>query len=79
MRKFDTAEAGLIVLVIVLGCLAGMVIWLEYNRPTYPASTADCPPGHVYVDWGDTSRPGCMPEGVARELNVYPKPDLEVK
>lgn len=74
MRKWEPAEAMMIVLAIMLSCLAGLVIWFEYTRTGYPASTADCPPRHVYIDGGETPQPGCMPEGVARELNVYPKP-----
>lgn len=77
MSKWEPAEAMMIVLAIMLGILAGLVIWFEYTRDAYPESTADCPPRHVYIDWGETPQPGCMPEAVARELNVYPKPELE--
>lgn len=77
MPKWEPAEAIALVFVLMLGILAGLVIWFEYTRTAYPESTADCPPRHVYIDWGETPQTGCMPEAVARELNVYPKPGLE--
>lgn len=77
MNKWEPVESLALAFVLTFGILAGLVIWFEYNRTGYPESTADCPPRHVYIDWGETPQPGCMPEGVARELGVYPKPGLE--
>lgn len=45
------------------------------TRDTYPESTEDCPPGHVYIDHGETPQAGCWPEGVARQIGVYPEPE----
>ena len=62
---------GLLTVVAVIG---GLIIWGEYNRHSYPESTEDCPPGHVYIDHGETPQAGCWPEGAARELGVWPRP-----
>jgi len=61
-------------LLTVVAGIAGLLIWGEYNRTTYPETTADCPPNHVYIDYGETPQAGCWPEGVAKELGVWPKP-----
>lgn len=61
-------------LLTVIAGIAGLLIWGEYNREHYPESTADCPPGHVYIGYGETPQVGCWPEGVARELGVWPWP-----
>lgn len=45
------------------------------TREHYPESTADCPPGHVYIDHGETPQAGCWPEGAARQIGVYPEPE----
>lgn len=31
-----------------------------------------CPAGHVRVEHGEIPQTGCMPEGTARELGVWP-------
>lgn len=62
-------------LLIVVAGIAGLLIWGAYTHDTYPASTADCPPGHVYIDYGETPQAGCWPEGVARQMGVYPEPE----
>lgn len=48
--------------------------WTVLTRDHYPQSSADCPPDHVYIDYGETPQVGCWPEGVARELGVWPWP-----
>lgn len=53
----------------LIGAVAGFL-----PRERYPESTEDCPPGHVYIDYGETPQAGCWPEGVARELGVWPWP-----
>lgn len=65
------------VLYVVVAVLVLVLVAINerMNVPGYPTSTADCPPGQVYVDWGETPQPGCVPEGVARNLNIYPKPE----
>lgn len=60
--------AALITIALV-GAVTGLL-----PREHYPQSTADCPPQHVYVDWGETPQAGCWPEGVARQMGVWPKP-----
>lgn len=57
-----------IALVIILAA------WSFTPRDPYPQSTDDCPPGHVYIDYGETPQAGCWPEGVAREMGVWPQP-----
>lgn len=44
------------------------------TRDPYPESTNDCPPGHVYIDYGETPQAGCWPEGVAQQMGVWPRP-----
>jgi len=56
--------------VIVVGGTLSVI-----TRDPYPQSTDDCPPGHVYIDWGETPQAGCWPEGVARQIGVYPEPE----
>lgn len=57
------------VAVVVIG-----TAWAIITRDTYPQDTGDCPPDHVYIDYGETPQRGCWPEGVARELGVWPRP-----
>lgn len=57
------------VAVVVIG-----TAWAVLTRDHYPQSSADCPPDHVYIDYGETPQVGCWPEGVARELGVWPWP-----
>ena len=76
--KDGTALVAMVWLVAV--CFAVVVIggvWTSVTRDTYPESTEDCPPGHVYIDYGETPQAGCWPEGVAREIGVWPKPEGE--
>lgn len=62
-------------LLTVAGFIGGLIICGEYNRYSYPTSTEDCPPGHVYIDYGETPQAGCWPEGVAQQMGVYPEPE----
>lgn len=50
--------------------LAAAVGTAAYYETRTPRSSADCPPGHVYVDWGETPQAGCMPEAVAESLGI---------
>lgn len=72
----DDKDLVAMVWVVVL-CFAVIVIgmvWSIATRDTYPESTDDCPPGHVYIDHGETPQAGCWPEGVARQMGVWPEP-----
>lgn len=71
----DSADRLALAILAATTVLAGIVIWNEYHRDTYPTSTNDCPPQHIYIDWGETPQAGCWPEGAARELGTYPKPE----
>lgn len=62
--------AAVLFLMLVAGL--GYEIVNAFFLDTYPESTEDCPPGHVYIDYGETPQVGCWPEGVARELGVWP-------
>lgn len=71
----DTALVAMVWLVAL--CFAVVVIgatWSVITREHYPESTEDCPPGHVYIDHGETPQAGCWPEGVARQMGVWPEP-----
>lgn len=71
----DTARVALVWLIVV--CFAVIIfgaMWGILTHDSYPESTEDCPPGHVYIDYGETPQVGCWPEGVARELGVWPRP-----
>lgn len=49
--------------------------WAVLTRDHYPQDTGDCPPRHVYIDYGETPQAGCWPEGAARQIGVYPEPE----
>lgn len=69
------AHVAIVWLIVV--CFAVIIfgaMWSILTHDSYPESTEDCPPGHVYIDYGETPQVGCWPEGVARELGVWPWP-----
>ena len=70
--KFDEDATVIIVAILVMFGMVGYIAYL--NHDTYPESTADCPPGHVYIDYGETPQAGCWSEGVARQMGVWPQP-----
>lgn len=65
------------VLLVMLTIGLGYQIVGEFFLNDPPESQSDCPTGHVYIDYGETPQVGCMPEGVAREIGVWPKPEGE--
>ena len=71
----DTALVAMVLLIsvaFVVVLIGGTLSVI--TRDPYPESTADCPPGHVYIAHGETPQAGCWPEGVARQMGVWPKP-----
>ena len=69
MNKYLATWLALVATLLVIATLAA-------HGNEHPArSVDDCPPGHVYIDYGETPQVGCMPEGVAREIGVWPKPE----
>lgn len=72
-------DTALVVMVLLISVAFAVIIiggvWNRLTHDTYPQSTADCPPGHVYIDYGETPQAGCWPEGVARQMGVYPEPE----
>lgn len=81
MRNKPTPEYVACVAAAVIataGAIAAIVALIAYissivNPPsatTYPQSTKDCPPGHVWVATGEIPQSGCMPEGTARALGA---------
>lgn len=73
--KNDTRALVLLWVILALA-IAQLVVatWNVVTHGDYPQSTSDCPPGHVYIDYGETPQAGCWPEGVAREMGVWPQP-----
>lgn len=71
-------DIALVAMVWLISAAVAVVVvgtaWVALTRDHYPQSTEDCPPGHVYIDYGETPQAGCWPEGVARELGVWPRP-----
>lgn len=66
--KFD--EDAVVIIVGMLAML-GMVGYIAYlDHDTYPQSTGDCPPVHVYIT---TNR--VVPDALARQIGVYPEPE----
>lgn len=72
--KFNEELAALTVIMVAFFVVCGVLVYTKLTADPYPASTADCPPGHVYIDHGETPQAGCWPEGAARELGVWPRP-----
>ena len=73
--KDDTAFVAMVWVVVL--CFAVIVVggvWSMVTHDTYPQSSEDCPPGHVYIDYGETPQAGCWPEGVAQQMGVWPEP-----
>lgn len=64
---------AMVVLISTALVLTGITAVWAINHDPYPQSTRDCPPGHVYIDSGETPQSGCWPEGAARELGVWPQ------
>lgn len=58
--KFDEDAAAIIVGMLAMLGMVGYIAYLDHD--TYPESTADCPPGHVCIDYGETPQAGCWPE-----------------
>lgn len=42
----------------------------SYYERREPASTEQCPPGHVFINWGEIPQTGCFPVGAARALGL---------
>ena len=63
--KFDEDAAVVIVGLLVMFGMVGYIAYLEHD--TYPQSTDDCPPGHVYITT-HTPQAGCAPDALARQL-----------
>ena len=59
-----------VIALTLVGAVTGLL-----PREHYPDSTADCPPGHVYIDHGETPQAGCWPEGAAQQMGAYPEPE----
>lgn len=72
--RFDEELAAMTVIILAFLAFVGVLTYVKLTTDTYPTSTEDCPPGHVYIDYGETPQVGCWPEGVARELGVWPRP-----
>lgn len=72
--KIDQELFTLAVIMVSFFALCGVLVHAKLTADTYPGSTEDCPPRHVYIDYGETPQAGCWPEGAARELGVWPKP-----
>lgn len=72
-------DMAFVAMVWLVGTALAVVVigtaWTVLTRDTYPESTTDCPPGHVYIDYGETPQAGCWPEGVAKQIGVYPEPE----
>ena len=72
--KFNEELFALTVIMVSFFALCGLLTYVKITGDTYPARTEDCPPGHVYIAHGETPQAGCWPEGVARQMGVWPKP-----
>lgn len=70
--KFDEDTVVITVGMLAMLGVVGYIAYLDHD--TYPESQADCPPGHVYIDYGETPQAGCWPEGAALQIGVYPEP-----
>lgn len=65
---FMATAAAITCIVATIACISSMVD--PPSATTYPQSTEDCPPGHVWVATGEIPQSGCMPEGTARALGA---------
>lgn len=72
--KFSDELTALTVIIVAFFAVCGVLVYAKLTADDYPESTADCPPGHVYIAHGETPQAGCWPEGVAREMGVWPRP-----
>lgn len=69
--KIDQELFTLTVIMVSFFALCGYLVHVAHTSTTYPQ---DCPPGHVYIDYGETPQAGCWPEGAARQLGIWPQP-----
>ena len=72
--KLDQDLFAFTVIAVAFIALCGFLTYVKLTADTYPTSAEDCPPQHVYIDYGETPQVGCWPEGTARELGVWPWP-----
>lgn len=72
--KLDQDLFAFTVIVVAFIALCGVLTYVKLTHDSYPESTEDCPPGHVYIDYGETPQRGCWPEGAARDMGVWPWP-----
>lgn len=72
--RIDEELFALTVIMVCFFTLCGYLVYVA-RTDTYPTSAEDCPAGHVYIDYGETPQAGCWPEGVARQMGVYPEPE----
>lgn len=71
MRR--TPEMKLLVAVLALAVLYALLIVVAARSTTPTLDRSDCPPDHVYIDYGETPQRGCVPVGMAVELGIWPK------
>lgn len=73
--KLDQDLFAVTVIMVSFFAVCGVLVYTKLTADPYPDSTEDCPPGHVYIDYAETPQAGCWPEGVARQIGVYPEPE----